>query len=58
MKVGDVIPLDIPDKIVAQVDDVPVMECHYGQQDGQYALKIDRFIAAENEHTPVGESNG
>ena len=58
MKVGDVIPLDIPEKIVALVDDVPVMECRYGQQDGQYALKVERFMAADNEEAPAGESNG
>jgi hypothetical protein len=48
MKVGDVIPSRSPDKIVALVDDVPLMECRYGQQRGQYALKIDRFMASEN----------
>ncbi|HRD92001.1 flagellar motor switch protein FliM [Accumulibacter sp.] len=58
MKVGDVIPLDIPEKIIAMVDDVPVMECRYGQQDGQYALKVDRFMAADNEEAPAGERNG
>jgi flagellar motor switch protein FliM len=58
MKVGDIIPLDVPDKVVALVDDVPVMECHYGQQGGQYALKIDRFIASENANVPLGEING
>jgi flagellar motor switch protein FliM len=58
MKVGDIIPLDVPDKVVALVDDVPVMECHYGQQGGQYALKIDRFIASENADVPLGEING
>jgi flagellar motor switch protein FliM len=34
------------------------MECRYGQQGGQYALKIDRFMAAENAEAPLGESNG
>jgi flagellar motor switch protein FliM len=58
MQAGDIIPLDIPDTVVAMVDDVPVMECRYGQQGGQYALKIDRFIASENAETPLGESNG
>ena len=58
MKVGDVIPIDIPDKIIALVDDVPVMECRYGQQDGQYALKVERFMAADQEQAPAGESNG
>ncbi len=58
MKVGDVIPIDIPDRIIALVDDVPVMECRYGQQDGQYALKVERFMAADQEEAPAGESNG
>ncbi|MEF8731939.1 MAG: flagellar motor switch protein FliM [Candidatus Accumulibacter meliphilus] len=58
MKVGDVIPIDIPDRIIALVDDVPVMECRYGQQDGQYALKVERFMAADHEEAPAGENNG
>ena len=33
LKVGDVIPLNIPEKIEALVDGVPLMECTYGQQD-------------------------
>jgi flagellar motor switch protein FliM len=44
LKAGDIIPLDISEKIVASVDDIPVVECTYGQQGGQYALKINRFI--------------
>jgi flagellar motor switch protein FliM len=47
MKVGDVIPLDIGETIVAEVDHVPVMECRYGLQHGQYALKVERFIAPD-----------
>ncbi|MEF8698705.1 MAG: flagellar motor switch protein FliM [Candidatus Accumulibacter sp. UW26] len=58
MKVGDIIPLDIPDKVIALVDDVPVMECDYGQQGGQYALKVNRFMANENEQAAGGEING
>ena len=58
MQVGDIIPLDIPATVVAFVDDVPLMECRYGQQGGQYALKIDRFMAADNVETSLGESNG
>jgi len=47
LKVGDVIPLQIPERIHAVVDQVPLMECTYGQQNGQYALKVERFIAAQ-----------
>ncbi|MDR1935663.1 MAG: flagellar motor switch protein FliM [Candidatus Accumulibacter sp.] len=54
LKVGDIIPLDIPENISACVDDIPVLECTYGQQGGQYALKINRFITqGEDEKTPV-----
>jgi len=54
LKAGDVIPLNIPSKIEAQVDNVPLIECTYGQQNGQYALKVERFIAAPPD-LPVGE---
>lgn len=42
---GDVIPLDIPDTITAQVDGIPVMKCRYGIINGQYALKVNSLIS-------------
>ncbi|NHC07237.1 flagellar motor switch protein FliM [Azonexus fungiphilus] len=53
LKPGDVIPINIPPRIEALVDNVPLMECTYGQQSGQYALRVERFIA-----TPPESSNG
>lgn len=47
MKVGDVIALNIPDSITAHVEGVPVLECGYGVHNGQYALKVKKFIATE-----------
>lgn len=47
MKVGDIIPMHIDENIEAQIDGVPVLACRYGVHDGQYALKIDRFLAPE-----------
>ncbi len=44
MKAGDVIALDIPEAITAAVDGVPVMECHYGLFNGQYALKVEKML--------------
>lgn len=58
MKAGDIIPLTISEQIIATVDEVPLMECRYGQQSGQYALKIDRFIAPEGQETALGGNNG
>jgi len=48
MKVGDVISLNIPESITANVEGVPVLECGYGVHNGQYALKVKRFLTAEN----------
>ncbi len=35
LKAGDVLPIDIPEQVVAKVDGVPVMECGYGIFNGQ-----------------------
>ncbi len=45
MQVGDVIPVDIPETVTAQVDNVPVMECRYGIINGQYALRVNSMIS-------------
>jgi flagellar motor switch protein FliM len=47
MKIGDVIPFNIPENIIASVAGVPVLDCRYGIQNGQYALKIENFLAEE-----------
>jgi flagellar motor switch protein FliM len=47
MKVGDIIPMHIDENVEARIDGVPVLACRYGVHDGQYALKIDRFLAPE-----------
>ncbi|HXE37074.1 MAG TPA: FliM/FliN family flagellar motor switch protein [Azonexus sp.] len=52
----------MPEHIEALVDNVPLMECSYGQQNGQYALKVERFVASSPDapaHEPaMGEKNG
>jgi flagellar motor switch protein FliM len=45
MKVGDVIPISVPEQIQATVDGVPVMDCTYGVFSGQYALKVEKLLA-------------
>ncbi len=45
MKIGDVIPISVPETIQATVDGVPVMECTYGVANGQYALKVEKLLA-------------
>ena len=44
MQVGDVISLDIPQPMVAEVDGMPVMECRCGLFNGQYALCVEKML--------------
>ena len=47
MKVGDVMPVAIEETITTTVNGVPVLECRYGLRNGQYALKVEGFVAQE-----------
>ena len=51
MKEGDVVPLDIPDSVVAKVDGVPIFECKYGISNGQYALKVGKVLSISQKIT-------
>lgn len=44
LKVGDILPLELPETVFAHVDGVPVMECEYGSQQEQHALRVVRMI--------------
>ncbi|MEN9867569.1 MAG: flagellar motor switch protein FliM, partial [Pseudomonadota bacterium] len=53
MKPGDVIPLAIPEFIQGTVDGVPVIDCTYGTFNGQYALRVERLLANNDQkHDP------
>ncbi|MCX8145603.1 MAG: flagellar motor switch protein FliM [Azovibrio sp.] len=59
LRVGDIVPIHIPELITVEVDGVALMECRYGQQNGQYALRVERFIQMESGADSVqGEHNG
>jgi len=55
IKAGDVIGTDIPKTVVAEVDGVPVFECTYGTQNGQYAIKVDRILAIRPQENQLGD---
>jgi flagellar motor switch protein FliM len=57
MKVGDVLPIELPTRIQAKVDGVPVLECGYGELNGRYALRVEGLIRPENETIP-GDTHG
>lgn len=45
MKIGDVLPLERPETVQANVNNVPVMECEYGRHNGSYALRVRQILA-------------
>ena len=49
LKLGDVIPMEIPPMVHACVAGIPVLECHYGTSRGQYALRVDKVLSGSNE---------
>jgi flagellar motor switch protein FliM len=60
MKVGDVLPLQIPEFISACVDGVPVFEGQSGVHNGQYAIKVERMLGPPESDAPTipGVQNG
>jgi flagellar motor switch protein FliM len=49
LKVGDIIPISVPESIQATVDGVPVMDCTYGVLNGNYALKVEKLLATSEQ---------
>lgn len=47
LKVNDVLPVDIPEKITAHVDGVPILEGSYGTSNHKYAVRVNKFLASK-----------
>ncbi len=44
LKVGDIIPIDIPERVDVCAAEVPVCRGHLGVAEGNYAIKIDEWM--------------
>ena len=58
MRKGDVIPIDIPGLVVAEVDGVPVFECKVGILNGQHAVRIEKVLATPQSENSLGDEDG
>ncbi|MDX5362856.1 MAG: flagellar motor switch protein FliM [Pseudazoarcus pumilus] len=47
LRVGDVIPIDVPERLAIEVDGVPVIRGHFGTQNGHYAIRVEKYVAEE-----------
>ena len=57
LKIGDVLPVEIPARVTAQVDSVPIFECSFGAVNGQRALRIEKILKPEDDMA-TGEQHG
>ncbi|WP_461481189.1 flagellar motor switch protein FliM [Porticoccus sp.] len=51
LKVGDVLPITLPEKVTARIDSIPIIECDYGSLNEHRALSVSRVI--EHAQVPV-----
>ena len=49
LKVGDILPVDVPQTVIAHVDGVPLKECGYGVFNGQYALRVQNMLTHDTD---------
>ncbi len=47
-KIGDVIPVDIPEEVMLRAEEIPIYTGTVGLSDGNYAIKINEKISPEN----------
>ncbi len=53
LKVGDVIPLDIPDYVTAEIEGIPVFRGQYGLSRGNRAIKVVEMIRHDTKPNPI-----
>lgn len=44
LKIGDILPIELPQTVGAHVDGVPVLECGFGSQNGRRALSVKAVL--------------
>jgi flagellar motor switch protein FliM len=56
LRIGDVLPIDLPRAITARVDGVPVLTCQYGSHKGQRALRVLELINHPADDADAGDA--
>lgn len=53
LKVGDVIPVDLPDVVTGEIDGIPVFRGQYGLSRGSRAIKVTEMIRHDKEPSAI-----
>jgi len=57
LQIGDVLPIEMPETVIAKIDGVPVMECGYGTSNSRYALRVQKMINYQDSDLSKGSNN-
>jgi flagellar motor switch protein FliM len=52
LKPGDIIPIDMPSKVTARAENIPMFRCTFGEHNEKVALKIEDTIERPVDNTP------
>ena len=44
LNVGDILPIEIPSSLILKAEGVPLYQCQFGKNNGQYALRVENLI--------------
>lgn len=56
LQIGDILPLELPEKVDVKVDGVPVLRCHYGSNNGRKALRVAEVLDHSKHGGPGAKS--
>ena len=57
LKIGDVLPVEIPTSVAASINGIPVMECGYGTSGSHYALRVQKMLNHQNIDSSTGKDH-
>lgn len=55
LKIGDIIPIDLPEEVSAKVEGIPVLQAKLGSFQGNYSLKVARWLEQPERRTKLIE---
>jgi flagellar motor switch protein FliM len=57
LKVGDVLPIELPTTVTGTIGGIPVMECSYGTSNNRYALRVEQMIKYQDLESGKGSDH-
>jgi flagellar motor switch protein FliM len=53
LEAGDIIPIDMPDQVMLMADDMPILRGHFGEHEGNAAIRVENVYELTDPNDPV-----